>query len=76
MIDKTLAEMDVLTRLQGWDRLTAVKKNQIFILDGHYYFNRPGPRISDSATIIAEIFHPGLFAPEHRKTGWVQYKSH
>jgi len=75
MIDKTLQEMDVLTRLQGWDQLTAVKKNQIYIVDGHHYFNRPGPRITDSATILAEIFHPCLFAPEHQNTGWVQFKS-
>jgi len=28
------------------------------VADGNAYFNRPGPRIVESAEILAEILHP------------------
>jgi hypothetical protein len=29
-------------------------------VDGDAYFNRPGPRLAESAELLATIFHPGL----------------
>ena len=34
---------------------------KIFIVDGNTYMNRPGPRILESLTILAGLFHPDLF---------------
>lgn len=33
----------------------------VYIRDGHKYFNRPGPRLADSAEILAEILQPAGF---------------
>jgi len=74
-MEKTLSEMGALSRLRGWNQMRAVRNNRVYVLDGHHYFNRPGPRITDSASILAEVFHPGLFAPEHHKMRWIQFKS-
>ncbi|MDW8141652.1 MAG: BtuF-related (seleno)protein, partial [Candidatus Bipolaricaulota bacterium] len=61
-IERTLRELDVLTELDGWEELTAVKENQVFVVEGSAYFNRPGPRIVTGLEILAEIIHPEIFS--------------
>ncbi len=74
-INKTMGEMGVLTKNEGWKDLAAVKNNRVYILDGNHYFNRPGPRIKTSVEILAEIFHPEEFDRHHEKSGWLHYQS-
>ena len=70
-IDETLSELDTLTGMDGWNQLRAVNENQVYILDGNRYFNRPGPGIYESARILSEILHPKLFKPKHKDDGWI-----
>jgi len=56
---RTRAEFPVLTAIPGWKELPAVRAGRVFIADGNAYFNRSGPRIVESAEILAEILHPG-----------------
>jgi ABC-type Fe3+-hydroxamate transport system substrate-binding protein len=56
-----LSEADVLAQLPGWHDLPAVCQDQVYAVDGHAYFNRPGPRIVDSLEILAGLIHPELF---------------
>ena len=67
---QTLSEITTLTSKQGWSELKAVKTDQVFLLDGNQYFNRPGPRIFESTRILAEILHPHLFKPTLENIGW------
>ena len=60
-LERTEQESRVLTNHSDWSKLKAVKNNRVFIVDGNAYFNRPGPRLVDSAEILAEILHPELF---------------
>ena len=65
-IPQTQRELPALTTLPHWQTLPAVQANRVFIIDGNAYLNRPGPRIVDSAEILAEILHPAIckgFAP-------------
>ncbi|MDX1617926.1 MAG: cobalamin-binding protein [Balneolaceae bacterium] len=71
-LGRTRSEMDRLAGMDGWDRLRAVKNGRVFLLDGNHYFHRPGPRLAESARILAEIFHPGLVEPEHQSVGWIR----
>lgn len=74
-IPDTLEEMERLTARSGWAELSAVRNNRVYIADGHHYFNRPGPRLTDSARILAEITHPSLdFTFKGR--GWVPHDNH
>ena len=41
-----------------WQTLPAVQKNRVYVADGNAYYNRPGPRIAESAEILAEMLHP------------------
>ena len=69
-LERTERESQVLTQHPEWKSLKAVKNNQVFIVDGNAYFNRPGPRLVDSAEILAEIFHPSLFNYGYRDKSW------
>lgn len=51
---------DQIKKLPGWQGLTAVKENQIYIIDGDLV-NRSGPRIIDGLEEMARILHPDLF---------------
>jgi iron complex transport system substrate-binding protein len=54
-IGQTLGEMATLRARPGWRDLSAVRTGRVFAVDGHHYFNRPGPRLVQSAEIVAEI---------------------
>lgn len=71
-IDQSRADLPLLAARPEWGRLTAVREGRVFVIDGHHYFNRPGPRLVESAEMIAEILHPGLFAFGHEGIGWVR----
>lgn len=73
-IARSLQELSALTSLGGWEQLRAVRQGQVFVADGNQYFNRPGPRIVESAEILAELLHPELFAYGHEGEGWIRLK--
>jgi iron complex transport system substrate-binding protein len=59
------AEMDVLDHDPQWQALRAVQAHRVYIADGNAFFNRPGPRLVESAEIIAEILHPDVCPKQH-----------
>ena len=69
-LERTAQESKVLTKHPAWKTLKAVKNGKVYIVDGNSYFNRPGPRLVDSAEILAEIFHPQLFNFGYKGTSW------
>lgn len=52
---------DFIHNLPGGQKLSAVRNNRLYVVDGNQYFNRPGPRIVDSAEILAHCIHPDVF---------------
>ncbi len=63
-------EMYWLTERPGWKALKAVENRQVYITDGNQYFNRPGPRLAESAQILAEIVHPEVFGSTFEGRAW------
>jgi len=59
-LETTAREMAVLDANPKWQSLRAVREGRQFVADGNAYFNRPGPRLVESAEILAEILHPGV----------------
>lgn len=59
--DRAVDEASVLTTVPGWFDLPAVRNGECYAADGNAYFNRPGPRLVDSAEILATILHPETF---------------
>lgn len=72
-IPRTAAEMPPLAAQPGWADLSAVRNGRVFLTDGNQYFNRPGPRIVESAEILAELLHPEVFDFGHRGSGWTEW---
>jgi iron complex transport system substrate-binding protein len=70
-LDRTRAEYPVLTTIPGWSSLPAVKSGRVYLADGNAYFNRSGPRIVESAEILAEILHPSSFKFGHEGRDFV-----
>ena len=70
-IAQTVRDLNLLTENPAWAKLRAVKAGRVYAIDGHHFFNRPGPRLVESAEIVAEILHPERCAFGHRGTGWI-----
>lgn len=70
-LERTRCEAEALAaRHPEWDSLKAVRNGRVYVTDGNAFFNRPGPRLVESAEILAEILHPGFFTQRHRNIGW------
>jgi len=54
-LEKTCSESQQLKSHSNWLDLRAVRNAQAFAVDGHQYFNRPGPRLVDSVAILRDI---------------------
>lgn len=50
-----------------WQRWRAAAEGRVFIVDGNAYFNRPGPRVVDSAEILAGCMHHEEFTAFRRQ---------
>ena len=70
-IKRTLEDLHYLQKKEGWQELKAVKENKVYVVDGNQYFNRPGPRLVDSAEILAEIINPDYFERKYSENAWI-----
>lgn len=66
-IRRTLEELADNRISSPLGRLRATRAGRTFVADGNAYFNRPGPRITGSAEILATLLHPHRFP--HRGAG-------
>ena len=71
-IARTMQELHLLTDHPGWNSLSAVQNQRVYVTDGNQYFNRPGPRVVESAEILAEIMHRDQEVFLHEGTGWMR----
>ena len=74
-VERTLKEITLMLELPGWNALKAVQENRIYVLDGNQYFNRSGPRITDSIEIMAEIINPKQFVFGYEGKGWIRFNN-
>jgi iron complex transport system substrate-binding protein len=68
-VEQTLAERHVLEALPGWRELSAVRAGRVAIADGNAFFNRPGPRLAQSAEIVATIVTDARLAKRPQRSG-------
>jgi len=67
-LERCLEELPLLQAKPGWASLKAVREARIYFADGNAYFNRPGPRLADSAEMLAEMLWDG----KQEGIGWVR----
>ena len=59
-VERTMRDIPLLTQYPGYRELTCVRQNRVFVIDGHAYFSRPGPRLVDSLELLAHTLHPEI----------------
>ncbi len=69
-LTETVAEWERTPRPEGWSELRAVRRGQVFAVDGSAYFSRPGPRVIDGIELLAEIFDPDAFVEVAPPASW------
>src|SRR5438046_1867029 len=67
-INRARSDYEILRRFPDFDSLPVARQGQIYLVDASAYFERPGPRVVDSAEILAGILHPEEF-PEFVSRG-------
>ncbi|NBC88911.1 MAG: ABC transporter substrate-binding protein [Alphaproteobacteria bacterium] len=63
-VEQTLAEARPLLAQDPWRRLRAVREGNVWAVDGHHLFNRPGPRLIESAQVLACLVNGCEHVPE------------
>jgi len=61
-LPQTQRELPHLIARPEWRELPAVRNRRVYAVDGNAYLNRPGPRIVESAELLAGLIQPGFFA--------------
>ncbi|WP_419857148.1 cobalamin-binding protein [Candidatus Palauibacter irciniicola] len=74
-IERGAREMAALVAHPEWRQLSAVRAGRVVVTDGNQYFNRPGPRLVESAEILAEFLHPDQFDFGHFDRGWTWWET-
>ncbi len=69
-LTETVEEWARTPRPSYWRELEAVRRGQVFAVDGSAYFSRPGPRIVDGIELLAEIFDPDTFVDTAPLGSW------
>lgn len=59
-IDRTLQDLPILAKYAGLETMKCVRSDNVYVIDGNAYFNRPGPRLVDSLEILANVLHPDV----------------
>lgn len=59
---QTRRELPELVARREWQALPAVRNGRAYVADGNAYLNRPGPRLIDSAELLAGLIQPGFCA--------------
>jgi iron complex transport system substrate-binding protein len=59
-IERSAQELEQLTGRDGWNNLTAVKNNAVYLGDADL-FTQPSTTLVDGITLLAAMFHPDLF---------------
>ncbi len=71
-LPQTQRELPRLTQRPEWEQLPAVRNRRVYAVDGNAYLNRPGPRIVESAELLAGLIQPGFFAAKIPPNSYVR----
>jgi iron complex transport system substrate-binding protein len=69
-MQRTVGEMRTLAQREGWRDMRAVREGRVFVAGGNVYFNRSGPKMFETARLLAEMLHPERFPPGHENVAW------
>jgi iron complex transport system substrate-binding protein len=68
---RTAREYDRIEKPAWFEELHAVRRGELFALDGSGYFSRPGPRVVDGIALLAELMDPEGFVDVAPPEAWI-----
>ena len=71
-VKRALQDVPLMTSLDGWEALPAVRNNRVYAIDASAYTRRSGPRLIKGLEILAEMIHPELFQGSIPEAGAVR----
>jgi iron complex transport system substrate-binding protein len=71
-LERTLQDIPLLEAHPAWTGLSAVRTGRVFAVDGNQYFNRSGPRLVESAEILAALLYGHDMAAGLDHSSWRQ----
>ncbi len=54
-LDRAMQDVPILQKHPVWSHLQAVQNRRVYAIDGNQYLNRSGPRLVESAEILARV---------------------
>jgi iron complex transport system substrate-binding protein len=54
-LERTLEDVPLLKKRAAWADLQAVRNGRVYAIDGNQYLNRSGPRLVESAELLARV---------------------
>lgn len=72
-IGRARDELSTLTHGASWQSLRAVQDGEVYIVNGNHFYNRPGPRLLESAQIIGEILNPTCVPKIYNPERWQKW---
>ena len=71
-LGRCLDELPLLQAKPGLGRSPAVRNGRVYFADGNAYFNRPGPRLADTAEMLRRCSTRTSPQPRHEGAAWVR----
>jgi iron complex transport system substrate-binding protein len=70
-LERTMQDIPLLQRHPAWTSLRAVLNGRVYAFDGNAYFNRSGPRLVESAELLAKAIWGALPGIEVDDAAWM-----
>src|SRR5215472_5142783 len=71
-LERTMVDVALLQQHPAWRSLSAVKHGRVYAIDGNAYLNRSGPRLVESAELIAQVLWGSLPRIAIDQHAWMQ----
>nr|WP_298999179.1 ABC transporter substrate-binding protein [uncultured Allomuricauda sp.] len=76
-VDRTLEELHILTKKEGWDNLKAVKDDSVYIVDFDMFTQSSAGTLVDGIEVLAGLFHSKLLkVPVSLSHKYVKLENH
>lgn len=73
-LERALQDAPLLQNHSAWANLQAVQNGRVYAIDGNQYLNRSGPRLVESAELLARVIWDERLAISVDKKAWQQVK--
>jgi len=71
-LDRTMQDVPLLQQHHAWTGLKAVRNGRVYAIDGNQYLNRSGPRLVESAELLARVMWGERLGIAADNRGWKQ----